>query len=215
MTERRKVKGTANLFSGIVALGMLMISSLACSQLKSDSPNLQSNSGSGNSAASPVRGTDSSPAAAPESATDIYDVTYEDGKPFPKNPDMRPIAKKATTELAGAFLTGDFSKVYANLDPEYQKRASESDLRAAYEKLKDPSLTDAVLKELETGEPEISKLSGVTATVNINTGEKSDYVLRIEGKYNVASQPLTFRYDFVARSGKWRTKALALGNLKR
>ncbi len=215
MMELRTVCKKTIFVKGIFGLGMLIISSFGCSQVKNDSANLQANSGSGNSAPSPVSSNDTRAATTPGTSSDIYDVTYENGQVFPKNPEMQQIAKRTTAELASAFITGDFSKVYANLDPEFQKGASQSDLKEVYEQRKDPNLTDAVLTKLETGEPDIGKLSGVTTTVNVKTGEKSEYVLRIEGKYDVAPQPVTFKYDFVARSGKWRTKALVLGKLNR
>lgn len=197
---------SALLVLGFIALGCAGVNDLANLGGNGNVSRTSDSSSNYNTNAQPPIPTD-------DVSDDLFDVKQEDGETFPQNPNMKEIARVTTKDLANAYITGDFSDLHSKMVPELREKATEADVKTTYERVKDARLTTSMLSQLIASEPQISKLSGVSTTVNVNTGKKTEYVMRIEGEYAVNPEPISFKYDYHASSGKWRVKALILGRL--
>lgn len=170
--------GRGNLFSGVIALSIVMLIALGCTCGKdfnlANSSSNSSNTSSGNS----IFGDD-------KDSGDVDDTL------------AKATIKATTAQFASAISSEDFSSLYADTATEFRSKYSEEELKSQFsdfirqKRQLLPILATAVAMDPEfTDGPE-------TRT------EGNETVLSVSGKYPTKPLPMTFKYEYVKRQSKW------------
>jgi hypothetical protein len=165
--------------SGAIALSVVLLVLLGCTCGKNfDLSNLGSNSSNSNSSNGKVFGSD-------DDSGDVDDNL------------AKATIRATTAEFANAISTEDFSTLYNDTASEFKGKFSEDQLKSEFgdfirqKRNILPILAKAVSMDPEyTSGPETHSVGNET-------------VMTVGGSYATKPMPVTFKYDYVKREGKW------------
>lgn len=171
--------GRENWLSGTAALSIVLLMVLGCTCGKNfDFGNTSSNSNTSTSKSNSVFGGD-------EEDKSVDDTL------------AKATIKATTAEFANAISTEDFSGLYGECSTEFRSQYSEDQLKSEFSSfIRQKSNVLPVLAKALSMEPEYT--SGPSTR-----SESGETVLTAEGKYSTKPLPVTFKYEYVKRDGKW------------
>lgn len=176
----RLLFGRENFLSGIAALSIVLLMVLGCTCGKNlDFGNSSSSSNSSTSKSNSVFGDDE------DKGGDVDDTL------------AKATVKATTAEFANAVSTEDFSGLYNECATEFRSKYSEDDLKNEFKDfIRQKRNLLPILAKTVSMEPEYT--SGPSSE-----SEAGETVLNAEGKYDTKPLPVTFKYKYVKRQGKW------------
>lgn len=176
---RRLIFGRENWVSGPAALSIVLLLVLGCTCGKNfDLSNISSNSNSSTSKSNSVFGDD-------EDNNDVDDKL------------AKATIKATTAEFANAISTEDFSGLYNECATEFRSKYSEEQLKSEFSDfIRQKRNLLPILAKAVSMDPEYT--DGPTTH-----SEAGQTVLTVAGKYATKPLPVTFKYDYVKREGKW------------
>lgn len=176
---RRLIFGRENWISGSAALSILLLTVLGCTCGKNfDFGNISSNSNTSTSKSNSVFGGD-------EEDSDVDDTL------------AKATVKATTAEFANAISTEDFSGLYNECATEFRSKYSEDQLKSEFSDfIRQKRNLLPILAKAVSMDPEYT--DGPTTH-----SEANETVLTVAGKYGTKPLPVTFKYDYVKREGKW------------
>ena len=174
---RRLFLGRENWISGSLALSIIMLMVLGCTCGKNfDLGNISSNSNTSTSKSNSIFGEDNK---------DVDDTL------------AKATIKATTAEFANAISTEDFSGLYNECATEFRSKYSEDELKNEFSDfIRQKRNLLPILAKTVSMDPEYS--SGPSTHE-----EAGETVLTAEGKYATKPLPVTFKYQYVKREGKW------------
>ena len=175
--------GRGNLFSGVIALSIVMLIVLGCTCGKDfnlgDSSSNSSNTSSGNS----IFGDDK----------DSSDDTL-----------AKATIKATTAQFANAISTEDFSSLYADTATEFRSKYSEDELKSQFaDFIRQKRQLLPILATAVAMDPEFTDGPSTRS-------EGSNTILSVSGKYPTKPQSMTFTYEYVKRQSKWWLRRLEI-----
>jgi hypothetical protein len=172
--------GPGNVFSGMTALSIVLLMVLGCTCGKNlDFGNSSSSSNTSSSKSNSVFGEDE------DKSGDVDDTL------------AKATVKATTAEFANAISTENFSGLYNECATEFRTKYSEDDLKNEFgDFIRQKRNLLPILAKTVSMEPEYT--SGPSSE-----SEAGETVLNAEGKYATKPLPVTFKYKYVKREGKW------------
>jgi hypothetical protein len=180
---RQTVFGRDNRVSGLVAFSIVMLIVLGCTCGKDfDLGKLSSNSNSSNSNGSVFGDDDKS---SDDDSTDV-DSTL-----------TKATIRSTTADFASAISTEDFSGLYNETATEFRSQYTEAQLKNEFSDF--IAQKSRILPILATAIAMDPEYTDGPSTKSVG----SETVMSVSGKYPTRPLPVSFKYEYVKREGRW------------